>query len=123
MAHSIYIATLYSRRFEAQGLAATLEGDGHHVTSNWVYGGEVGLSREQIAEKDLLDLAAADTCVSLTSPLGSATVGGGRHVEFGYALASDKRCIVLGERENVFHHYPGVEQYDTEEELLQALCR
>lgn len=34
---------------------------------------------------------------------------GGRHVEFGMALALGKRVIVVGPRENVFHLLPEVE--------------
>lgn len=43
---------------------------------------------------------------------------GGRHVEFGMALALAKRCIVIGPRENVFHLLPQVEQYDSWEQYL-----
>jgi len=34
---------------------------------------------------------------------------GGRHVEFGYAMAKGKRLIVVGYRENLFHEHPSVE--------------
>jgi hypothetical protein len=37
---------------------------------------------------------------------------GGRHVEFGAAVATGKRLIVVGHRENLFHHLPGVEFFD-----------
>lgn len=47
---------------------------------------------------------------------------GGRHVEFGMALAMDKRLVVVGPRENVFHLLPAVEQFDTWPLALAALA-
>jgi hypothetical protein len=45
---------------------------------------------------------------------------GGRHVEFGYAMALGKRLIVVGHRENLFHEHPTVEFYAGQAEVLQA---
>lgn len=55
------------------------------------------------ARKDLVDIERADIFV-LYNPLRYQRMGtGGRHVEMGYALARDKRIIVIGEiEENVF---------------------
>ena len=36
---------------------------------------------------------------------------GGRHVEFGLAVADEKRIILVGPRENVFHFLPVVENF------------
>ena len=38
---------------------------------------------------------------------------GGRHVEFGMAIAAQKRIVVIGPRENIFHWLPMIEQFDT----------
>lgn len=47
---------------------------------------------------------------------------GGRHVEFGMAIALGKRAIVVGSQENVFHLLPGVEVYATWEACLDVLA-
>jgi hypothetical protein len=46
----------------------------------------------------------------------------GRHVEFGYALAREKRMIVVGDvKENIFHYLPQVKHFATFEEALAYL--
>lgn len=109
----IYLAAMFSRRAEMEIIADRLKAHGHAVVARWVYGGEDGLTRAQIALLDLDDVDAADTVVSFTHPRGTLTSGGGRHVEFGYGLARGKRLVVIGERENVFHHFHGAEVYET----------
>src|ERR1700753_2999599 len=96
----VYIASLFSRREEMEGYAGIIKNAGHEITARWVYGGEEGLTREQIALLDLEDVDKADAVVSFTHPRGTATMGGGRHVEFGYALAKGKTVILIGERGN-----------------------
>ena len=53
---------------------------------------------------DLEDVDSADTLVLLSLPGG----GGGKNVEFGYALAKGKRLLLCGEPRNVFEHLPQV---------------
>jgi len=101
-------------------MADQLKAIGHEITASWVYGGEEGLTRAEIAALDIDDVDAADVVVSFTQPYGSLNKGGGRHVEFGYAMAKGKRCVVVGSRENVFHHHPAVEVYHTLEEWLSG---
>ena len=43
---------------------------------------------------------------------------GGRHVEFGYALATGKKVRVIGPEENVFHGLPGIAHYKSFDEWL-----
>ncbi len=43
---------------------------------------------------------------------------GGRHIEHGYAVATGKRLIVVGPRENIFHCHPATEAYETWVEFL-----
>ena len=108
----IYMASMFSRREELEALSPLLHSVGHECTARWVFGGEDGLSLEDIAILDLEDVKKADAVLSFTHPRGTLTPGGGRHVEFGYGLALGKRMILIGPRENVFHSYPFVEQYD-----------
>jgi hypothetical protein len=46
---------------------------------------------------------------------------GGRHVEFGLAVALNKRLIVVGYRENLFHWLPQVEFVSSWQEAKQAI--
>lgn len=115
----IYLASRYSRREELCGYRAALEADGHVVTSRWLNGNhqidDQGLSaqaaeaeRVRFAVEDWEDLMAADCCISFTEIPRSERTRGGRHVEFGGALAAGLGCIVIGPRENVFHCLPKV---------------
>ena len=104
----------------------------HEVTSRWIKGehqvSDAGLSddgteeeRLRFAMEDWHDLIAAQVCISFTEqPRSELTKAsrGGRHVEFGAALAMQKLCIVVGPRENVFHCLPRVVVYSTWDEAL-----
>ena len=107
----VYLAALFSRRAEMETYANKIAENGHEITARWVYGGEDGLSRTEIALMDIEDVDKADAIISFTHPRGTMTTGGGRHVEFGYALAKGKKLIVIGAYENVFHHMPNVQIY------------
>ena len=116
----IYLAARYTRYPELQGYRADLEGAGHTVTSRWINGNhqitDAGLSaqakeeeRIRFAQEDRDDLEAADCVISFTEVPRTTATRGGRHVELGMALAHQKRVIVVGHRENVFHCLPEVE--------------
>ena len=120
----IYIAARYDRRFEMLGVAAALIRAGHDVTSRWIEGGRGGDSELVAALEDVGDLAHADCLVTFTEqPERNVAwaARGGRHVEFGIALACGKRLCVVGPRENVFHHLPSVEVYATVADLVAGL--
>lgn len=118
----IYLAARFSRQEELCKYARSLETLGHVVTSRWLTGkhGWSGISDHMIpaeeqavfAREDLEDVEAADLIICFTEPSGSGPARGGRHVEFGYALARGKRCMVVGPHENVFYTLPTVMQYD-----------
>jgi len=118
---SIYLASLYSRREEMEDYASMLINDfGYDITSRWVFGGEEGFSNEEIAIFDLEDVDAADTIIAFSEPYGTLYKGGGRNVELGWAMAKGKRCVLIGERENVFMWHPKIEQYDTLTDWLES---
>lgn len=108
-----YLAARFPRREEMAriasqiGVADTLA----KCCARWVFGGEEGLTRPDIASLDLEDVKHAETVILFTHERGSQHSGGGRFVEFGYALALKKRCIVIGDYENVFISTPGVVVY------------
>lgn len=129
----IYLASRYSRRDELQGYAAQLKAAGHVVTSRWIYGTHEivdGRSRESahedriiFAQEDVADVHSADAVISFTEGPGAVNGRGrgGRHVEFGIALALGRRCIVVGHRENIFHSLPAVEFYGSWSQAMDGL--
>lgn len=129
----IYIACRYSRRSEAEALAQRLESKGHVVTSRWHRSRDHELidglppratdsERERFAREDISDIGKADCLVSLMEPDSRNNSRGGRHVEFGYALGIGLYCIVIGNRETVFHHLLPVEHYDNVAAFEAALA-
>lgn len=108
-----YLAAKFSRREEMESYVPLFNDMGYDVIARWVFGGEDGLTREDIAKLDLDDVAAADTLIIFTHPRREPQTGGGRFVEMGYAIALGKEIIVIGHHENVFTSAKGVKVYDT----------
>lgn len=77
--------------------------------------------RTKFALDDWGDVNAAELVISFTEPPRSKANRGGRHVEYGIALANKARVIVVGHRENIFHWLPVVEFCPAWEDAL-ALC-
>src|SRR5689334_6788265 len=114
----IYLAARYSRREELCGYRTQLEALGHTVTSRWLNGshqisdagkpiGDHGEAlvedgsddraaalRQHFAQEDFDDVRSADTLIAFTEVPRSGHSRGGRHVEFGAALALDKKIII-----------------------------
>lgn len=129
----IYLASRYSRASQLREYRSELESFGHAVTSRWIDGGhELDRSgsleaqaseRTRFATEDWTDMTAADCVISFTEEPRKTNTRGGRHVEFGGALALGKRCIVVGWRENVFHCLPNVEFFERWEDAIAAVTR
>ena len=117
----IYLAAPFSTAHQVElGYARSLAGWGHIVVSQWHrLPHPTDLSRA--AKRDLEDILEADTLILLAN-LRPGANRGGRHVEFGFALARDKRIMVVGARQNLFHYLPNVEVYPTWGLCLDALC-
>ncbi len=127
----IYLAARFSRRHECHALGKELEKMGHVIVSRWTMPNSdhvipVGQSeqaadkeRERFAMEDYEDLLDAQWTISLTeTPRNNSR--GGRHVEFGMAIALGHTLTVIGPRETVFHHLPQVCHFDTVEEFLTS---
>lgn len=119
----VHLAARYSRREELCLYRADLARLGYFVTSRWLDGshevGGDGLSveaaradHERFAREDWEDVTTADVVISFTEPPRSKPGRGGRHVEFGVAMALGKLCVIIGPRENVFHCLPGIVHHD-----------
>jgi hypothetical protein len=130
----IYLAARYSRHPEMAKHAKKIEKAGHRVTSRWIRGshsldesidrGQSDEVRANFAIEDIEDLTKADVVISFTEEM-IEQVGrpskGGRHVEFGMGVALNKRMVVIGPREHVFHWLPNVEHYGSVAEFLSVL--
>ena len=133
-----YIAGRYDRREELCGYADELRALGHTVDCRWLLGlHQVHQNAEKIdveshpehgitldarpfAQDDYEDVKASEAIILFSEPPEAYSKRGGRHVEFGMALAWGKCLIVIGRRENVFHCLPQVERYDSWE-VFKAL--
>lgn len=120
----IYLAARFDRSGEMLAVAAALSRAGHFVTSRWIHGRQNAPDLVSAVE-DVEDLADADCLVSFTErPTAGVSwaARGGRHVEFGVAVATGKRVCVVGPRENIFHHLPRVEVFRSLDELIAGLA-
>ncbi len=133
----IYLAARYSRREELcryrEQIEAIERSDvSFKVVARWLDGNhqvdDRGLSvegesseRERFARENVADVASAYMVISFTETPRSTSSRGGRHVEMGIALGMDKRVVVVGPRENVFHCLPQIEIFPTWEECLAML--
>jgi nucleoside 2-deoxyribosyltransferase len=91
MTIKIYLASRFSRIEQMQDCKKRLEAAGHKVVSRWVNGSHKMWNPEsgdRFAREDLIDIAAANVLIGFTEPPRSHS-SGGRHVELGFALASE----------------------------------
>lgn len=130
---AIYLAGRYLRAPQLRELREELKRMGYRVTSRWIDGGHelskegstqaAHLERRRFAAEDWEDMLCADVVVSITEEPRTTKTRGGRHVEFGGALALGKRVVVIGWRENVFHCLPQVEFYESQWDWLRAWAK
>ena len=128
---SVYLAARYSRAPQLRAVRDQLVTAGFTVTSRWIEGGHEltkegsteahAAERVRFAQEDWTDLLAAQVVISFTEEPRKTSTRGGRHVEFGAAIALLKRVIVVGHRENVFHCLPQVEFFETWSEAFRVL--
>jgi nucleoside 2-deoxyribosyltransferase len=126
----VYLAAQYARRDEMCIVAKHLQEVGVEVTSRWLAEQE-SLSSDMgdhsddfyktTAAIDLEDIDRADVLVFMAESPLVGIKRGGRHVEFGYALAKGKRIFVIGFKENVFHYIPGVEHFIGIEDVVHYI--
>lgn len=131
----IYLAGRYDRRRELLGRSLELEAVGWRSTSRWLTGAHEGSTDPRTlarcAAEDLEDIVVADAFLAFSETPDVGFTSGGRHVELGFALAligearlgmrGEFRVLLVGPVENVFHHLPQVERFETWPEALRAL--
>lgn len=122
MGDVVYITGRVARVEEIKAFAASLTERGWKVQARWMAGvGKVIPDYAVEAQNRAADVVGADVVVVFTEdpartggretmrmPAPSTKTRGGRHVEFGMALALHKRIIVVGLTENVHYHLPTV---------------
>lgn len=119
---NIYLAAQFKEQMLMREWRRLLQDAGHIVTSRWlgedaiVINSKLSLDAGMI---DLEDIDKAEIVISHTLSRGDLFTGGGRHIEFGYALAKGKRLINVGGWENVFHSQ--AKTVDTIEEAISIL--
>lgn len=144
MRERVYLAARYSRREELCEYRKQLQKIGYDVQARWLNGshqisdkgvpiGDQGESlveshhpdadilRSKFAQDDWEDVTSAELVINFTEPPRSNANRGGRHVEYGIALANGSRVMVVGYRENLFHWLPQVEFYPTWQEVFNYL--
>lgn len=126
----IYLAARYSRREEMCGYAELLRAKGYTVDARWLSPPETvalevesameeaPMSGYHFAQEDIEDLDKAGVVVCFTEVSNSPFTRGGRHVEYGYALAKGKTLFIVGPRENVFYCLPQVIRFNTWEDFI-----
>lgn len=75
----------------------------------------------EVSERDIREIDQCDILVLFTVDPDEYTRRGGRHFESGYAYGINKRLVIIGPRENIFHYLPGVDVYDTWEQFVGTL--
>jgi hypothetical protein len=121
-----------------RGYRDRLEAIGHKVVSQWIDYPIVDESKlrpeewDLMAEDDVNDVASCEMLVAFTESPEAGYMTGGRHVEFGLAIAWRKHAIIIGPTENIFHRmFPAKAdelwamlrrtQYDTFDSFLTAM--
>lgn len=110
-----YLAARYDRRDELREYAEKLRKELHfNITSRWLEESlplTINLNdvSDEVnalsAEIDLADVSDADCLIFFSEDPTEGFKRGGRHVEFGIALAQNKPIYIIGPKENIFHYY------------------
>jgi hypothetical protein len=125
----VYIAAQFSRLPEMRALIPVFQEHNLFICSRWLQekcSPNVklhDLSPKYHGETAEIDIEDVDSCGLFVFFSENPLLGiprGGRHVEFGYALAKGKRIAVIGPYENTFHYLPQVQHYPSVQEFLDS---
>lgn len=124
----VYLAAKYARKEELKKYQKDLEAKERVCTSRWLtetHPPDVKMAdlsdlfNRETAIQDLQDINSSDAMVFFAEDQHKQPPRGGRHVEFGYALACGLEIYVIGEKENIFHHLPYVKHYESWAEFAE----
>jgi len=121
MIKKFYLAARYDRKEEMKKYRELLKEHGVEITSRWLEEPDnaAALGNWDAATIDLDDVRAADGMIFFSENPTERWPRGGRHVEFGYALALNKTIVVIGPKENVFHNLKDITHYESFDKMLQ----
>jgi nucleoside 2-deoxyribosyltransferase len=119
----IYLAAMYQWMDKMKIEREKYRAAGFEITADWIESDEVNQARShnENATLDLAGIDNADVFVLYTLPVGTMFSSGGRMTELGYAIALNKRIIIVGERENVFCHLDNIVEFSTTEDVIAHL--
>jgi hypothetical protein len=139
----LYIASWFGNKTKLKKKVKLLNRNGIEVTSRWLdenvaqTAGIKDVTMNHLVTTSIIDIEdidAADAVVLVTPKKKdlkgvrkAAWARGGRHFETGYQYAlikhlyPDKRLIILGDKENVFHYLPEVEHVKSWKGLVESL--
>ena len=97
----IYLAHNFAARAYLVDVIVELTNLGHQITSTWITNDSHlhSMNAQQSAEQDLMDIERSDAILLFTDQF-SDRPGKGKFVEFGYAIARNKRLFIIGEDHN-----------------------
>lgn len=119
----IYLAAMYQWIDKMKVEREKFRAAGFEITADWIESDAVNQarSRHENATLDLEGVKRADAFVLYTLPIGTMFSSGGRMTELGYAIALNKRIILVGPRENVFCHLDNIREFSTSEDVIAHL--
>jgi len=128
----LYIAGKYEERFRLQLIARHIEQETHHrVHARWLETDGFSSGNpdfravenrdeaEESAIDDLDDILGCHGIIYMVYQGASMTVG--RAFELGYAYSLGHRVFIVGEPDSIFAYLPGIQQFDTTNDLVDYL--
>ena len=130
----VYVAASYPRKQEAKTLALIIASHGHTITSDWFNLDEgynddgarkceseraMNYRLQRAAVKDVKQVVECDVIICFTDGESQSTHGG-RHSELGIAIGLDKKCFIIGPKEQVMHWLPRVHKFDDLDSFLRT---
>ena len=127
-AYNVFVATGYKQKNDARGLMGELRARGHDIMTDWTEAS--GLSREQMALRDVRGMFGADVLVALMTLPDYEYKG--TFTEFGMAVGRQIPIILISPfaepdttgavcAKNVYWALPNMERYKSVQAFLEAL--
>lgn len=130
----IYLSSQYSQKEHTRKFAGKLTTIPQVlITSRWIMEThDPQMTMDQLSEQELVrtaiddfqDVMNSDVMVFYSQDPLTCTPRGGRHVEFGIALATNCLICVIGPKENIFHYLSipdMIRHFETEQECYLFL--
>lgn len=119
----VYLCAPFREQDRARAIANVLRLNKIAICSRWITSTEADTpeSWEKCAQGDLDDVRKAHILMAINPESWREKGTGGRHVEFGYALAMQIPILLYGERTNAFHYLAQVEHLSDPGDFVKAI--